>query len=263
MSAPAPGAGGVWRIERYESLPSTSDLCIARAHAGEAAGLVVLAGRQSGGRGRAGRVWLSPPGNLALSLLLRPETPLAEAGQWALVAGVTLIEALLAVLPRAAGRLALKWPNDVMLEGDKLAGILIDSAAGAAGRMAWLVLGFGANLATAPELAERPTAALAGLAPPPSPETLAAALLERLDAWQAVWRERGFDPLRETWLRHAHPLGTALSLIQGARPVTGRFAGLSPTGALLLDTGDGIEGFSTGDVMLGTASRSAPQVVSK
>lgn len=252
--AAAPRLGEIWRIERYESLPSTSDLCIARAREGEEEGLVVLAGRQSGGRGRAGRQWLSPPGNLALSLLLRPNTPLAEAGQWALLAGLALIEALLAVLPQAAGGLRLKWPNDVLLEGGKLAGILIDSAAGGDGSVAWLVLGFGANLAAAPALAERRTEALSRLASPPSPSALAEVLLERLD----IWRKESFAAVREAWLRHAHPPGTPLSLTLGARHVFGRFAGLSASGALLLDTGDGIESFPTGEVMLGDAAPAAP-----
>lgn len=253
-TAAAREGGGGWRLEAYERLPSTSDLCAERARAGEAEGLAVLAGQQTKGRGRAQRVWLSPPGNLALSVLLRPRTPLAIAGQWALLAGVALFEALASVAPALAGDLRLKWPNDVMLVGAKLAGILIEGATDAAGRSDWMVLGFGANLVAAPVFPDRRTIALAERMPPPAPDTLAERILDGLESWRAVLRQGEFARIRGAWLDYAHPPGTALSVDCGGARCHGYFAGLDEGGALLLETEDGIRRFQTGEVMLGAAA---------
>lgn len=261
-AAAAREGGGGWRLERYEQLPSTSDLCAERARAGEAEGLAVLAGQQTKGRGRGQHVWLSPPGNLALSVLLRPRTPLAIAGHWALLAGVALFEALASVAvgmapgvaPGMTGDLRLKWPNDVMLAGAKLAGILIEGATDAAGCSDWMVFGFGVNLVAAPAFPDRRTIALAERMPPPAPATLAARILDRLASWRAVLQQGEFARLRGAWLDYAHPPGTVLSVDLGGTGCQGHFAGLDENGALLLETEGGIRRFQTGEVMLGASA---------
>ena len=228
------GAAG-HRIEIHEALPSTSDYVAARAASGEAAGLVVIAARQTAGRGTRGRAWESPPGNLYLSLLLRPGGALREAPQWSLLAAVALADALADLLPDARA-MALKWPNDVLLHGCKLAGILAEAEAGADGGLAWLVLGFGVNLAHAPALPDRATACLAdaGVAPP-QPEIFAATLLARLVHWQGVQARSGFAPIRVAWLARGPVLEAPLRVrIAGGRMETGRFAGLAEDGSLLL-----------------------------
>ena len=242
-------AGARWRLTSHASLPSTSDRCIALARAGEPAGLAVLARHQTGARGTRGRSWESMDGNLFLSVLLRPGTPAQAAGHWALLAGVALIEALGTWLPDPA-ILTLKWPNDLLLRGGKLAGILIDSALDPQGRIDWLVLGFGANLAVAPAVPGRVTAALAeaGTAPP-APEAVAAALLDRLAHWQRVSQIEGFAPIRAAWLARAHRPGSLLSLRQGDAMISGRFAGLSDQGGLLLQIADRIREFATGEIL--------------
>jgi BirA family biotin operon repressor/biotin-[acetyl-CoA-carboxylase] ligase len=233
-----------WRLEIYGELPSTSDLCIARADAGEAEGLAVLARRQTSGRGRSGRVWQAPDGNLNLSVLLRPTERDARPGPWSLIAALALHDAL---RPHAGGALlTLKWPNDVLLAGGKLAGILIDSALGADGRLAWLVLGMGANLAAAPDLADRPTACLP--APAPTPETVAAAVLDGLTRWRSLHLARGFAAVREAWLARAHPVGTPLSVRAGASLLAGHFAGLAEDGSILLRIGETIRTIPAGEV---------------
>ena len=121
-----------WRLEVHEALASTSDRVAAAAEAGEPAGLAVLARRQTAGRGRSGRAWASPHGNLYLSLLLRPPGPVREAGQWSLLAGVALAEAARALDPEPLA-LRLKWPNDLLRHGAKCAGILTESALAADG----------------------------------------------------------------------------------------------------------------------------------
>lgn len=249
MSTGGPaGPGPAWRLDIHAALPSTSDLCAARAAAGEPGGLAILARRQTRGRGSRGRSWESPEGNLYFSALLRPGGDAAEAGRWALLAGVAVAEALLPHLPDSTA-LRLKWPNDVLLHGRKLGGILVDSALRPDRTLDWLVVGIGLNLAHVPALADRVPACLAEVAPPPAPETMAAAVLDRLAHWERVRAEAGFAPVRAAWLARAHPCGTQLSVRQGASAVQGRFAGLTEDGALLLDVGGSVRALPTGEVL--------------
>lgn len=197
-ATPRPLAGG-WRLAVHDSLASTSDLLRERASLGEPAGLAVLARRQLGGRGSKGRSWQSPLGNLYLSVLLRPPGPAREAGQWSLLAGVALAETVDALLGDDPA-LSLKWPNDLLLDEAKLAGILVDSTAGK-GALDWVVIGIGVNLAVAPEVADRRTTCLAARIAPPEPETMAALLLARLAYWRDVQAEQGFAPIRAAWVR--------------------------------------------------------------
>ena len=167
-----------WRLQIHDSLPSTSDLCIRFAEAGEPEGLAVMARRQTAGRGSRGQHWESPVGNLYLSVLLRPDEPAARLGRWSWLAASILRDAL------GGGDIRLKWPNDLMLGEAKLAGVLVDSASDGS-RIDWLVIGFGANLAIAPEVAGRRTAAIEGR----TAEQVADVLLAEI----ATHREKGFS----------------------------------------------------------------------
>jgi BirA family biotin operon repressor/biotin-[acetyl-CoA-carboxylase] ligase len=227
----------------FETIGSTSDLCRSLAAAGEPEGLAVLAKRQEAGRGRGGRVWASAPGNLYLSVLLRPRGPVREGGLWSLLAAVALADTVAPLLPDASA-LTLKWPNDLLLNGGKLAGILLDSAADRSGNLDWLVIGFGLNLAVAPEVPGRAIASLAAFAPPP-PERVAEMLLASLDHWQ----HQAFAAVRSAWLARAQPLGTPITLKRGGADVGGRFAGLGDDGSLLLDTGDRVATFTAGEIV--------------
>ena len=237
------------RLEVHDSLPSTIDRLAALASEGAADGTAVLALTQTKGRGSRGRKWSSPQGNLALSVLLRPDEPAATAGEWPLLAAVALSDVLTPTLPDA-GQLTLKWPNDVLLCGRKLAGILIEAAT-EDGWLRVLSLGIGVNLRTAPDLADRPTAALAEVATPPSPEALARDLLD------ALWRRRderarnGFAPIRAAWLARAHPIGTRLAVQFAGERLDGVFAGLTEAGLLQLRTPEGMRTLSAGEVLLG------------
>ena len=144
-----PAAAG-FRRERHASLPSTNDLLRDYAAAGEPEGLIVTAERQTAGRGRQGRAWSSPPGNLYASLLLRPAGPLAAAATLSLVVPLSVVDALAGLLDSPT-RLAVKWPNDVLLDGAKLAGILLEGADDGAGGCAWVIAGVGVNLAAVPD----------------------------------------------------------------------------------------------------------------
>ncbi len=238
----------VWRLAIHDCLGSTSDFCRAGAATGAPEGLAVLARRQTAGRGSNGRAWQSPPGNLYLSALLRPAEPARVAAQWSLLAAVALAEALAPLLPDA-GALALKWPNDVLLHGRKLAGILTESVAAADGMIDFLILGFGVNLAVAPDLPDRATACLAELAPPPVPEAFAATLLDQLDRWRRVRAREGFAPVRAAWLARGPNPGAPIRLRRGNQTEDGAFAGLGPDGRLLLAQGGRLEAFATGEVL--------------
>lgn len=229
---PPPG----WRLRHHETVPSTSDLCATLAQAGEPAGLAVLAARQSHARGSRGRGWTTLPGNLALSVLLRPTS--GGVGHWALLAAVALAEALV------PAPVQVKWPNDVMLGGAKLGGVLLDASWAAEGRLDWLVIGFGANLAATPDLP-----GVAALPDRPDPRAVACALLGRLDHWVMLLAGEGFGPVRRAWMARGPAPGTLLRVTAGPDQVAGTFAGLGDDGSLLLQSGGRVHAFCTGRVL--------------
>ena len=205
---------------------STNDDVAALARDGAPEGLWLRADRQSGGRGRQGRAWQSPPGNLYASTIvrLRPGDP--PAPTLALVAAVALQEVVAAEVPEVR----IKWPNDLLADGAKLAGILLEREGDA------VVVGFGVNVAHHPEGLAQPTTSLAALARKPP---AAAALCERLADTFATrldqWRREGLAPLRSAWIAAAHPVGTPLATSEGE----GAFDGLDESGALRLRLPDG------------------------
>jgi BirA family transcriptional regulator, biotin operon repressor / biotin---[acetyl-CoA-carboxylase] ligase len=230
-------------LRLHESLPSTQSLVIQLAERGEPAGLAIMARRQTAGRGQHGRPWESLAGNLHLSVLLRPGGPARDVAGYALLAAVALHEAALHHAPGRA--LRLKWPNDLMEEGAKLAGILAEAALDNAGGIAHLVLGFGVNLAHAPEMEGR---AVTHLGPIP-PEALAETLLARLRHWQNRRLTEGFAPIRAAWMAAGPTPGSLLTLRQGDNPVSGRYEGLAEDGGLLLATAGRLHAFHAGEVM--------------
>ncbi|WP_428392182.1 biotin--[acetyl-CoA-carboxylase] ligase [Lichenicoccus sp.] len=234
-----------WRLVRHDTLPSTSDACIAEAQAGAPAGLAIQARIQTKARGSRGRSWSEAAGTLAVSVLLRPKARLA----WPLLAAVAFHDAL-SLLPKHAEALRLKWPNDVMLHGRKLGGILIEASPSAAGPFfaddGWLVIGFGANLASAPALADRHAACLAELGDCPDADALVDRLLKSLTCGLAA----GERDLREAWLARAHPEGTWLEVGTTQGVVQGSFASIAADGALLLDVAGTIRRLTSGDVLL-------------
>jgi BirA family biotin operon repressor/biotin-[acetyl-CoA-carboxylase] ligase len=232
-----------WRLEVHAALPSTSDRVAAAAEAGEPAGLAVLALEQTAGRGRSGRAWASPPGNLYCSMLLRPTGPARESAQWSLLAGVALAEATAEIDPEPSA-LRLKWPNDLLRRGAKCAGILAETALDPEGRLAWLSLGIGVNLAHAPPLPDRPTTCIGAAEPP---EAFAARLIARLDLWVRRHGRDGFSPVRAAWLALGPTPGTPVTLREG--PIKGgAFAGLAEDGALLLERGGAVLAIRSGEI---------------
>lgn len=239
-----------WRHEHFDALGSTNDEAMARARSGDFGRLWITATTQTAGRGRLGRVWSSPPGNLCASLLLIDPAPPDRVAQLGFVAGVALIEALQDIT-RAGERLALKWPNDVLFDGGKLAGILLESAMLAADAVA-CVAGFGVNCAAHPEGLPYPAHDLSAFGATASREIVFAALAEKIPRWLAKWDNgRDFAHVRAAWLRHAAGIGDTIEVNRGARRLGGRFQGLDMSGRLMLATASGEIAIDAGDVYLG------------
>jgi BirA family biotin operon repressor/biotin-[acetyl-CoA-carboxylase] ligase len=237
-----------YRLLSFVELDSTNEEAKRQAALGAPGGLLVWAGAQTAGRGRRGRSFVSPPGNLYMSILLRPDRGAAQAAQLGFAAALAVGEAALASLPGGA-RLAYKWPNDVLVEARKVSGILLESQAAAAGRLDWLVVGIGVNLVSFPESVESPAISLAAAgAAAATPEAMLEAVARRFYHWHERWREEGFAPLRAAWLARAGGLGENIRVRLEGSETSGRFAGLDEEGALLLDDGRGERRIAAGDV---------------
>ena len=236
-----------FRLAAFDTLASTSDEARRRARAGAPEGTVVTARVQTAGRGRQGRAWVSQSGNLHASVLLRPDAPMARAAQLGFAAGLAVADAISAFTPKAS--VTLKWPNDVLLDGRKAAGILLESEGDAAGRVAFVIIGIGVNLAAYPADTEFPATSLkAAVGTAPKPEAFLAALAPALALWYERWRADGFAVLRRAWLERAAGLGQALRARLPGETVEGRFAGLDDDGMLLLDAPGGRRRIAAGDV---------------
>ncbi len=224
-----------------DSVGSTNDYVAEQARLGAPDGLWVRADVQTAGRGRHGRNWMAEPGNLFISTLIRPQPGEGTLPQLSFVAALALDDALRPWVP--AERLAIKWPNDLLLDGAKLSGILLEGCGNA------VVAGFGVNLQARPEL-DRPTMSLkdAGL-DAPGPDVLAARLAEAFAQRRAVWRAQGFAPIRADWLTRAAGLGRQLSVAIGSEQVSGTFEDLGHDGSLLLRLANGeIRAIHSGEV---------------
>jgi len=227
-----------YRLVAFDTIDSTSDEAKRLALAGAPHGTAVWARRQEKGRGRRGRGWSSPEGNLYLSVLLRPDVAPPIAGQLTFVAALALAEAIEALTGPVPG-LGLKWPNDLLIDGCKIAGILLESQA-VPERLDWIVIGIGVNLRHHPAEAERPSTALSEvLSVAPGAEAMRDALLPALDRRLRLWLAEGFAPVRAAWLERAVGLGQPVTVRLERETLPGRFAALDADGTLLLDQPDG------------------------
>jgi BirA family biotin operon repressor/biotin-[acetyl-CoA-carboxylase] ligase len=221
------------------SVGSTNDEAKDRARSGSPERTVVWAKRQETGRGRRGRAWTSPEGNLYTSTILRPRVTPAVAAQMSFVASLAIAETAEAFLP-AMAVVRCKWPNDVLVNGRKVAGILLESEAASDGRLDWLVLGVGVNLHHFPEGTEFAATSLADEgAGHPDPAAALEVYAGRLAAWYERWQAEGFAPVRTAWLARAVNLGGPVVVRLSDRELTGTFVDLDSDGVLLLDRGDG------------------------
>ena len=230
-----------WTLVALQSVGSTNDEAARLAEQGAPEGTVVWAREQTGGRGRRGRFWASPVGNLYSSTILRPDCPAARAAELGFVAALAVAD----TVPQGRG-VRVKWPNDVLVDGGKVAGILPESAVDGDGRAEHVILGIGVNVGFAPSLPEMryPGAALGGTVEAALGK-LTAALARRL----GQWRRDGFPAIRAEWLATAGPIGQEVDVRLGDELVRGRFAGMDGDGALLLDTAAGRRRIVAGELL--------------
>jgi BirA family biotin operon repressor/biotin-[acetyl-CoA-carboxylase] ligase len=244
-------AGGFVHLARGET-GSTNDDALAELAAGRDAPFWVTASMQKSGRGRHGRVWSSPPGNMYATLALVEPCEQRHAAQFGYLIGLALHDAIAEIAPAHAPRVRLKWPNDVLVDGAKIAGMLLEGHRTPGGRFA-LIVGIGANIAFTPDDTPYPAARLAALVAGVTPGQLFDALARAFARRYARWREAADETfalaaLREDWLARAHGLDATVTIRLPDGPRQGRFVGLDGDGRLLLLTEGGIQTIDAGDL---------------
>jgi BirA family transcriptional regulator, biotin operon repressor / biotin---[acetyl-CoA-carboxylase] ligase len=255
---PAAIGAGV-RLDARDTLGSTNAEALARAGAGEPGPLWITAERQTAGRGRRGRSWVSEPGNLHATLLLTDPGPAERAAELSFVAALAAHDAIAETAPALGVRLKLKWPNDVLIDRAKVAGILIEGERAPGAPLA-VVLGIGVNCRHHPAGTAYPATSLAAAGATVGADELFAALsrtmLHRLAQWA---RGTGFRSIRADWLARAVGLGEDIRVVLGGEVLEGRFERLTDAGHLALRARDGTERtVAAGDVFPLAVARSAP-----
>jgi BirA family biotin operon repressor/biotin-[acetyl-CoA-carboxylase] ligase len=250
LSSTAPKLPQGYRLLKMETVDSTNAEAKRRADAGEPGPLWIWSARQSQGRGRAGREWISHHGNLFASLLIRLNVPLNVAGQLALVAGVAAYDTIAKLISyEGRSELLLKWPNDILLAGEKVAGMLLENVGGATGDKSVVVIGTGINLESYPENVEQPAVSLAAYGMSVPPTAALESLAKHTHDWLSRWGEGfGFPAIRRAWLDRAGPTGRTLTVRLNGEEIEGAYAGLDTDGALRLKTADGERRITAGDV---------------
>jgi BirA family biotin operon repressor/biotin-[acetyl-CoA-carboxylase] ligase len=240
MTLPAALPPEVRRVA-HEEIGSTNSEALRLAEAGAPEFTLVTARRQSAGRGRRGRAWMSPDSNLYASMVLRPQRPPATASQLSFVAALAVGELLDRLGVR--GRIGFKWPNDVLIDGAKVSGILLESGDG------HVVAGIGVNLAHYPVGTAYPTTSVAVAGGQIDVERALARLVAALLGWYGRWLAGGFAPIRAAWLERAHGLGheVHVTLHDGATD-SGVFSALDESGALVLTRAGTTRKITAGDV---------------
>jgi BirA family biotin operon repressor/biotin-[acetyl-CoA-carboxylase] ligase len=260
-------AEALYRLRSHDSTGSTSDEAMRLGRGGEEGRLWVVTDRQTAGRGRRGSAWASPPGNLAASLLLTGAWDAPAAATLGFAAGLALRDALRALCPGAA--FALKWPNDLLADGAKLAGILLETEAVAQDHRISsrdhrtappdhriVVVGIGVNVATSPRDLPYSAASLAALGHAVTAEEVFEALSESWVACESLWDEgRGMAALRERWLSAAIGLGEEIAVRLSPETLRGTFESIDDAGQLILRMpGGAVRAIAAGEVHFGPAA---------
>lgn len=253
LSPEAEAAG--YRLVFIEATDSTNDDALQAARSGDPGPLWIVAAEQRAGRGRHGRQWASPQGNLYASLLLTDPCEAQHAPQLGFVAGLALHEAIEAVTGVGAPRLSLKWPNDLLLDGGKVSGLLLEGHRFDGNGPLAIVIGFGVNVAFAPTGTPYPASALQAVRPGLTREAifraLSAAFAQTFSAWRNAARMNAadpFGPIRRLWLERAAGIGQEVTLRLPSGERRGLFEGLDRSGRLQLKTVSGTELIDAGDL---------------
>jgi len=221
-----------FRIEEVAEIDSTNEALRQRAAEGEREGLVLRADVQTAGRGRRGRDWTSPAGNLYVSMLLRPDCAPVVGATLGFVAAIALGAVLRGLTPAPVLH---KWPNDVLVDGQKISGMLLEAGTRWDGQLDWLVLGLGVNIVSHPGGGIHPaTDIVASGGQPIAPQELLKRFLTGFGPAYDTWSRSGFGALRETWLAHAAGIGDRVVARLEREEIAGRFADLDPDGTLVM-----------------------------
>ena len=241
-----------YHLLSYDVLDSTNEEAKRLAEGGASHGAVIWARKQTAGRGRMGREWVSPEGNLYVSVLLSPEQTLEICSQLSFVAAVAAAETLQAILPEEGG-ITCKWPNDILFAGRKLGGILLESftipGAGEEARP-WVVVGMGINIDHFPEHVIFPATCLraAGVELISAKIVLSRLIYNFIHRYDE-WAREGFKPIQKLWIDHAYRLGHPTEVLVGDKQYHGIFDGIDAAGRLLLRQPSGaVTGITAGDV---------------
>ena len=228
-------------LRRYDTLDSTNEEARRLAKSGVRGPLWIVSHEQTAGRGRRGRVWISESGNLFATLLM--QATMSLSAQLGFVAGLAAADAIAAHAPGA--EVALKWPNDVLLNGKKIAGILLEALGHDS-----LAIGIGINLAHYPPDTEIPSISIAAVTGnPPDLDGILLRLASAMTAWYEIWLRQGFQPVRKAWLLRASGLGHPIRARLGDSEREGVFEDLDEDGALLLrDAAGTLMRITAGDV---------------
>ncbi len=216
-------------LHRHAVLSSTMDEARALALAGAPEGTMVQADEQTAARGRFGNAWVCQTGNLYMTIVLRPAAPVRDVAQLSFATALALAEAV------NRPDLTLKWPNDVLAGGRKLAGILLEMESGRGDKADFLLIGIGVNIVGAPE--GRAYVNEYGLAM--TADDVRDGFFAALEKWYGIWAQNGFAPVREAWLKRAHGLGGLVTARMARESVQGHFHGIDANGALMLMQEDG------------------------
>ncbi|NOJ49476.1 biotin--[acetyl-CoA-carboxylase] ligase [Bradyrhizobium archetypum] len=252
-----------YRLAAFDQIGSTNAEAMARARDGERGPTWFVTTEQTAGRGRRQRAWVAPRGNLASSVLEVMDVSPAVAATLGFAAGLSLESALQrlsveANLRRAGAeplKFALKWPNDVLAERQKLSGILLEAEAVAGDRLA-VVVGIGTNVIAAPAGTPTPATSLAALGVHVGAEELFKALAEAWVEFRGIWDNgRGFGEIRKAWLARAFGVGEPVVIKTGTTTVEGTFDTIDDTGCLIVRTAEGKRvAITAGEVYFGTAA---------
>jgi BirA family transcriptional regulator, biotin operon repressor / biotin---[acetyl-CoA-carboxylase] ligase len=252
-----------YRLVSFNEIGSTSTEAVRAGEAGDVGDVWFAALKQTAGRGRRGRAWETPSGNLAASLLIVPQADPAIAATLGFVAGVALNAALADVLPAGAirqgldgaHRLALKWPNDVLADGAKLAGILLEANKRSDGRLA-IVVGFGVNVVSAPEGLPYPATSIQALGVDATAEKIFAALSDSWIAALDLWNGgKGVADVLKQWRAAAAGIGSEVAVSQDGRVIRGIFESIDDAGRLVVRANDNrLVTISAGDVHFGVTA---------
>ena len=220
-----------------EEVGSTNDIARELAETGAPEGTLITARRQRAGRGRRGNAWESIEGNVFLSLILRPDAAPQEAAQLSFVAAVTIGDLVANLLPECT--VQLKWPNDVLCEGKKISGILLEAGPSSAAGIKWFIVGIGLNVAGKPSSRTDATSLKDEGDQTSGAENVIADFCERFLAWYRTWQKDGFGTIRAAWLTRAHGLAGPIRIRLQRETVDAIFDGADETGALLAQMADG------------------------